>query len=183
MRASRQQQREYMQVVSNAMLVSMQPACWSWQYASLSPSHPLTLRQHDCEGLGLGLKPPPRQCKPDSDKTSSLHPRYVQPGQAGQDKTSIRAGTDDPGDLGCRLSEEGYSDDEDTSWKVRRAAAKAVSAVIHSFPELLPNIFSQAAPALVGRFREREETVKADIFSTFTDLLRQVGRGCLDHCQ
>ena len=34
----------------------------------------------------------------------------------------------------------------------------------------------QAAPALRARFREREETVKADVFSTFTVLLQQVRR-------
>ena len=49
---------------------------------------------------------------------------------------------------------------------------------MQSFPELLPSIFPQAAPALVARFREREETVKADIFSTFTDLIRQVPPPC-----
>ena len=31
------------------------------------------------------------------------------------------------------------------------------------------------APVLVQRFREREENVKMDIFTTFVDLLRQVG--------
>ena len=36
----------------------------------------------------------------------------------------------------CRLSEDGYSDDEDTSWKVRRAATKAVSAVVQVPPSL-----------------------------------------------
>ena len=37
-------------------------------------------------------------------------------------------------------SEEEWSDDEDVSWKVRRAAAKAVSAVITHFPDLLPEV-------------------------------------------
>ena len=31
------------------------------------------------------------------------------------------------------------------------------------------------APVLVQRFREREENVKMDVFTTFVDLLRQVG--------
>ncbi len=39
-------------------------------------------------------------------------------------------------------SEEDWSDDEDVSWKVRRAAAKAVSAVITHFPDLLGEVRS-----------------------------------------
>lgn len=72
-----------------------------------------------------------------------------------------------------RLDEEAYSDDEDTSWKVRRAAAKTVAAVVISFPELLPQTFQGACPVLVARFREREENVKADVLTTFCQLLQQ----------
>jgi hypothetical protein len=35
-------------------------------------------------------------------------------------------------------------------------------------------IYSKAASELVSRFREREETVKADIFAAMCELLRQV---------
>lgn len=79
-----------------------------------------------------------------------------------------------PGACACRLTDEDYSDDEDASWKVRRAAAKLVAAVIVSQPELLPTIYPQAAPALVQRFREREENVKTDVFSAFVDLVHMV---------
>ena len=49
--------------------------------------------------------------------------------------------------LACgRASEEDYSDDEDLSWKVRRAAAKTVSAVITHYPHLL----AEVRPALLA---------------------------------
>ena len=76
----------------------------------------------------------------------------------------------------CRLDDEAYSDDEDTSWKVRRAAAKTVAAVVVSYPQLLPQTFAGGCPVLVARFREREENVKADVFSTFSQLLQQASR-------
>ncbi|XP_076935987.1 cullin-associated NEDD8-dissociated protein 1-like [Bidens hawaiensis] len=68
-----------------------------------------------------------------------------------------------------------YTDDEDVSWKVRRAAAKCLSALIVSRPEMLSNLYDEACPKLVDRFKEREENVKMDIFNTFIELLRQTG--------
>ncbi|XP_076954114.1 cullin-associated NEDD8-dissociated protein 1-like [Bidens hawaiensis] len=68
-----------------------------------------------------------------------------------------------------------YTDDEDVSWKVRRAAAKCLSALIVSRPEMLSNLYDEACPKLVDRFKEREENVKMDVFNTFIELLRQTG--------
>lgn len=48
----------------------------------------------------------------------------------------------------CSASEEEWSDDEDVSWKVRRAAAKAVSAVITHFPDLLPEVSHWVLPVV-----------------------------------
>ena len=41
---------------------------------------------------------------------------------------------------GSDEEEEEWSDDEDTSWKVRRAAAKGVAAVISHYPDLLAEV-------------------------------------------
>ena len=70
-------------------------------------------------------------------------------------------------------SEEEYSDDDDMSWKVRRAAAKCLAALIDSRPDLLPDFHCALAPALIHRFKEREENVKADVFGAYIVLLRQ----------
>lgn len=75
---------------------------------------------------------------------------------------------------GGSLSEEAYSDDEDVSWKVRRGAAKVLSVIIIQYPDLLPDLYQELCLELVGRFREREENVKGDVFAAFVDLLRQI---------
>ena len=59
------------------------------------------------------------------------------------------------------------------SWKVRRAAAKCLEAVITTRHEMLEEFYRTISPALVTRFKEREENVKADIFHAFQALLRQ----------
>ena len=38
----------------------------------------------------------------------------------------------------------------------------------------LPQFYPQVSPALVSRFREREESVRGDVFQAYVHLLRQV---------
>jgi cullin-associated NEDD8-dissociated protein 1 len=76
---------------------------------------------------------------------------------------------DDDGDA----SEDEYSDDDDMSWKVRRAAAKCLEAIIATRHELLPEFYIKVSPVLISRFKEREENVKADIFHAYIALLKQ----------
>lgn len=78
---------------------------------------------------------------------------------------------DNPDDEGS--DSEDYSDDDDLSWKVRRASAKCLEAVILALREMTIEFFVTVAPALASRFKEREETVKADIIQTFVSLMKQ----------
>ncbi|ETE65812.1 Cullin-associated NEDD8-dissociated protein 1, partial [Ophiophagus hannah] len=70
-------------------------------------------------------------------------------------------------------SDDEYSDDDDMSWKVRRAAAKCLDAVVSTRHEMLPEFYKTVSPALIGRFKEREENVKADVFHAYLSLLKQ----------
>lgn len=67
---------------------------------------------------------------------------------------------------------EEYSDDDDMSWKVRRSAAKCLEAVISTRHELVEEFYRTLSPALIARFKEREENVKSDIFHAYIALLK-----------
>ncbi|KAI8083963.1 armadillo-type protein [Gilbertella persicaria] len=64
-------------------------------------------------------------------------------------------------------------DDDDMSWKVRRSASKVLSAIIETRSDLLDQLYETVAPVLILRFKEREESVRVDILTTFIALLRQ----------
>jgi len=67
-----------------------------------------------------------------------------------------------------------YSDDEDTSYKIRRSAAKVLTAIIGTRPELLVAILKSVSPVIISRFGDREETVKLEVWATYVALLNQV---------
>lgn len=77
--------------------------------------------------------------------------------------------------------ETGYDDDEDASWKVRRCAAKVLYTLIstRSNGDLLEDgtLYSKVAPALIGRFKEREDNVRLEILATLSNLIKKSGDG------
>ncbi|KAL7408300.1 hypothetical protein ABVT39_021203 [Epinephelus coioides] len=74
-------------------------------------------------------------------------------------------------------SDDEYSDDDDMSWKVRRSSIKCLEALINTRRDLLLSFYSSICPALLTRFKEREENVRADVFAAFSTLLRQTRVG------
>lgn len=66
-----------------------------------------------------------------------------------------------------------YSDDEDTSYKIRRSATKLLAAVIGTRPELLVALYKDVSPVLISRFGDREETVRLEVWATYGVLLNQ----------
>jgi len=57
-----------------------------------------------------------------------------------------------------------YSDDDDLSWKVRRASSKVLSSVIATRSDLLPLFYKKIALPVIGRFKEREEVRPFNLF-------------------
>ncbi|KAL5534786.1 hypothetical protein ACEPAG_1250 [Sanghuangporus baumii] len=66
-----------------------------------------------------------------------------------------------------------YSDDEDTSYKIRRSATKLLAALIETRPEMLTSLYKDVSPVLIQRFGDREETVRLEVWSTYGALLAQ----------
>ena len=72
--------------------------------------------------------------------------------------------------------DEEFSDDDDLSWKVRRAACKLLKALVETRPDLLSEHYTVMAPPLISSFKEREENVRTDVLGVFTSILTQTKR-------
>ncbi|KAI8826801.1 armadillo-type protein [Fimicolochytrium jonesii] len=71
--------------------------------------------------------------------------------------------------------EDDYSDEDDVSWKVRKGSSKLLASIIGTRSDFLEELLKTVAPALIARFKEREESVRVDVLGTFTTLIRQTG--------
>ena len=53
----------------------------------------------------------------------------------------------------ARVTDDEYSDDDDMSWKVRRAAAKCLDAIVSTRHEMLSHLYASVSLALIARFK------------------------------
>lgn len=78
------------------------------------------------------------------------------------------------------LSDQGFSDDEDQSWKLRRRAARLASAMINEVSTWLPHVFSQLFPLLISRLSaEREDVVKQEVIDAISAFISAVSPSSL----
>ncbi len=110
------------------------------------------------------MKYDPNYAYDEEDDTSAMDLEEEDVDQMDQDEVDEEAFDAD--------EEGGGSDDDDTSWKVRKAAVKVINAVITARPELLLELYSSCGDELIGRFKEREENVRLDIISCFCHLVQ-----------
>jgi cullin-associated NEDD8-dissociated protein 1 len=120
-----------------------------------------------------------------TDETIDAATRYLKydPNLAQDDDEEEDMASDDEDPLeGEDFEEEaGYDDDEDASWKVRRCAAKVIYTLIstRSNGDLLEDgtLYNKIAPALITRFKEREENVRLEVLATLSNLVKKSGDG------
>ncbi|KAJ5148143.1 hypothetical protein N7526_001495 [Penicillium atrosanguineum] len=90
----------------------------------------------------------------------------------------------DDDEFGDFEEEDGYSDVDDMSWKVRRCSAKLLYSLVSTYgrSRVLDDaaLYQQIAPALIARIgREREESVTLEVVSTLTALVRKTSEGAV----
>ncbi|KAK4888684.1 hypothetical protein LTR27_012470 [Elasticomyces elasticus] len=71
--------------------------------------------------------------------------------------------------------ETGFEDEDDVSWKVRRCSAKVLHALIDKLDPNDAVVYGQIAPALIARFKEREESVRNEVIATLAYLVAKTG--------
>jgi len=82
---------------------------------------------------------------------------------------------EDAGDWGSDYGDEdagGLDDDDDSSWKVRRAAVGVMDAIARTRPEFNREILEKYTPNIVVRFRERIDDVKCELMDLFDFLIQ-----------
>ncbi|KAH1023273.1 cullin-associated NEDD8-dissociated protein 1 isoform X2 [Dendroctonus ponderosae] len=131
------------------------------------------LREYCLQAFESFVNRCPKEITPNIPKITELclkymtyDPNYNYDEDDGLGSTNVEDDEDDE-------ENDEYSDDDDMSWKVRRSAAKSLEAIISTRHELLAEFYKVLSPALISRFKEREENVKSDIFHAYMALLKQ----------
>ncbi|KAF7365527.1 Cullin-associated nedd8-dissociated protein 1 [Mycena venus] len=130
------------------------------------------LREGSLQALEALLLRCPTEITPYVPPIVQAGTQYIKydPNYAGDDEDEEMADADED-DEEAELDE--YSDDEDTSYKIRRSATKLLAAIVGTRPELLSTVYKDVSPVLISRFGDREETVRLEVWATYVVLLNQ----------
>eukprot|EP01083_Nonionella_stella_P042265 114251_1 len=104
----------------------------------------------------------------------SFDPNFEESDDVDMDQDDGDAWDDDDNtdEWGGDYGAQSYLDEDDSgAWKVRRAAAKVISAFVKAKNESLDAFYEKICEGLVGRFKDRDVNVQLCIFGAFRDLL------------
>ena len=107
-----------------------------------------------------------------SIKLLSFDPNYTYPLEDEDEKAGFM---EDEGEgWGSDFEDEnmGNEDDDDSSWKVRRASAKLIDGIFSARPDMLRDLYRKYGDLLSSRFKERDINVKCNILETFHTVLK-----------
>ncbi|KAM5279667.1 cullin-associated NEDD8-dissociated protein 2 [Ctenodactylus gundi] len=133
------------------------------------------LRESCLQALEAFLRKCPKEMGPHMPSVTSLCLQYLKhdPNYDCDSDDGAEPMETEDSELSEQESGDEYSDDDDASWKVRRAAARCLAALATSRPDLPAELAGTLGPALLRRFGEREETVRADVLEAYAALLRR----------
>ncbi|KAF5376967.1 hypothetical protein D9615_007234 [Tricholomella constricta] len=132
------------------------------------------LREGSLQALEAILLRCPAEATPYLDAIVQTGNQFIKydPNYAGDDEDEEMEVDDEEDEDEADLDDE-YSDDEDTSYKIRRSATKLLAAIIGTRPELLTSLYKSVSPVLITRFGDRESTVRLEVWATYVTLLNQ----------
>lgn len=79
---------------------------------------------------------------------------------------------DEEDDSDSEFDDEGFSDDDDQTWKLRRISAKLIAGLVATSPMSLSLLYSEILrPVIVSTIKEREDSVKVVSLEAFSALV------------
>lgn len=144
------------------------------------------LKEYCLQALESFVRKCPKEIKSYIPEICTLCLRYLcydpnynyEDDEEGEDEDNMEM---DQEDNDTNDSNDEYSDDDDMSWKVRRASAKCIEGIISTRTDMILDFYSDVSPQLIRRFKEREENVKVDIYHAYISLLKQTRAAPLVH--